>query len=49
MPKPKRSLTMRFDPDVLDWFKATGPGWQTRINAVLKQYVNAHSDRKKAS
>ena len=46
MPKSKRSLTLRFDPDVLDWFKATGPGWQTRINAVLKQYVQAQTTRK---
>lgn len=32
-------LNMRVDADVLDAFKATGPGWQTRINAVLRKAV----------
>lgn len=36
---PKAPLTMRVDVDVLDAFKATGPGWQTRINAVLRVAV----------
>lgn len=44
MPKPvgrpkaaevKRSVTIRIDGDVVDYFKAGGPGWQTRINDVL--------------
>jgi uncharacterized protein (DUF4415 family) len=30
---------MRVDPDVLDALKATGPGWQTRINNLLKEAV----------
>jgi uncharacterized protein (DUF4415 family) len=30
---------MRVDADVLDAFKATGPGWHTRINAVLRDAV----------
>jgi uncharacterized protein (DUF4415 family) len=29
---------LRIDADVLDWFKARGRGWQTRINAVLRSY-----------
>lgn len=33
------TLNMRVDPDVLDAFKATGPGWQTRINAALRDAV----------
>jgi len=33
------TLNMRVDADVLDAFKATGPGWQTRINAVLRNAV----------
>ncbi|MDB5479734.1 MAG: hypothetical protein JWO83_787 [Caulobacteraceae bacterium] len=32
----KRLQTMRLDPDVLDYFKGEGPGWQARINAVLR-------------
>ncbi len=34
--RPKAALTMRVDADVLDALKATGPGWQTRINALLR-------------
>ena len=33
------TLSMRIDPDVLTAFKATGPGWQTRINDVLRDAV----------
>ena len=33
------TLNMRVDADVLDAFKATGPGWQTRINAALRDAV----------
>ena len=29
---------LRIDADVLDWFKAKGHGWQTRMNAVLRSY-----------
>ncbi|MFM8768567.1 MAG: BrnA antitoxin family protein [Rubrivivax sp.] len=36
---PRPTLNMRVDADVLAAFKATGPGWQTRINAVLRQAV----------
>jgi uncharacterized protein (DUF4415 family) len=38
---PKRHQGIRLDADVLDWLKAQGPGWQTRMNAVLKSYVEA--------
>ena len=34
---PKVSVTLRLDRNVIDRFKATGQGWQTRINAVLKK------------
>jgi uncharacterized protein (DUF4415 family) len=34
---PKRHVSLRLDPDVIDKFKATGKGWQGRINEVLKQ------------
>ncbi|HEU5431287.1 MAG TPA: BrnA antitoxin family protein, partial [Thermomicrobiales bacterium] len=36
VPAPKRQLTVRFDGDLIDWFKAQGPGYQTRMNAVLR-------------
>lgn len=34
---PKVSTTIRLDPDVLAAFKASGPGWQSRINEVLRK------------
>ena len=37
----KTSISLRVDADVLKWFKAQGPGYQTRINAVLKAYKDA--------
>ncbi|MDQ3655075.1 MAG: BrnA antitoxin family protein [Chloroflexota bacterium] len=40
-PKPKRQLTVRLDSDIIEWFKATGKGYQTRMNAVLRSYVEA--------
>lgn len=40
LPKPKADLHMRVDRDVLDWFKRRGKGYQTRINAVLRSYVD---------
>jgi uncharacterized protein (DUF4415 family) len=36
IPKPRRQISIRLDPDVVDKFKATGKGWQSRINQVLK-------------
>ena len=33
------TLNMRVDAEVLEAFKATGPGWQTRINALLREAV----------
>ena len=32
---PKQVVSIRMDPEVLDYFKRTGPGWQTRIHEVL--------------
>ncbi|RYY80517.1 MAG: hypothetical protein EOO69_02315 [Moraxellaceae bacterium] len=39
---PKVSTTVRFDADVLAAFKATGKGWQTRMNSALKEWLAAH-------
>lgn len=33
----KRQVTLRIDPDVIDCFKADGPGWQGRMNAALRR------------
>lgn len=32
----KKQVTLRLDADLIDKFKATGPGWQTRINSALR-------------
>jgi uncharacterized protein (DUF4415 family) len=41
IPGPKRGVYLRLDPEILDWFKAQGAGYQTRINAVLRAFVHA--------
>ena len=41
-PEKKKSVTIRLDTDVLEWFQSRGKGYQTRINSVLRSYVNAH-------
>jgi len=41
MPKPKEVVTMRLDADLLAWFRRER-GYQTRINAILRAYMNAH-------
>lgn len=40
--RPKRPVTVRYDADVIDAFKATGPGWQTRMNDALREWLRAH-------
>ena len=37
----KTSISLRVDAEVLKWFKSQGPGYQTRINAVLKAFKDA--------
>jgi len=37
----KTSISLRVHAEVLEWFKAQGPGYQTRINAVLKAFKDA--------
>jgi uncharacterized protein (DUF4415 family) len=38
---PKASVSLRIDRDVLDWFKKQGPGYQTRINMILRAFRDA--------
>ncbi len=38
----KVALTVRYSPDVVEFFRNTGEGWQTRMNEVLMNYVNKH-------
>ncbi|MFN0166598.1 MAG: BrnA antitoxin family protein [Bryobacteraceae bacterium] len=41
MPQPKQAVSLRLDREVMEWFKKQGRGYQTRINAVLRAYVNS--------
>ena len=45
MPKPKETVTIRLDADLLAWFRKER-GYQTRINAVLRAYMAAHTERR---
>jgi uncharacterized protein (DUF4415 family) len=38
----KKPLSLRIDADVIDWFQRQGQGYQTRMNAVLREYVERH-------
>ena len=40
---PKVSTTIRLSPDVIEAFRAAGDGWQTRIDAALKDWLRTHS------
>ena len=47
IPPKKQAISIRVDEDVLDYFKTAGPGYQRRINAVLRSYMNAALKGKK--
>jgi len=47
MPPEKTPISVRIDADVLEWMKAQGKGYQSRINAVLRAYYEAHRDQTK--
>ena len=38
----KTPVSIRLSTEVVDYFKSTGKGWQTRVDAVLKDYVASH-------
>lgn len=40
-PTQKKQITLRLDPEVLDFFRSQGKGYQTAINKVLRRYVEA--------
>ena len=39
----KEQVAIRFDPEVLSAFRAGGPGWQTRMNAALKEWLQGQA------
>ena len=49
MPEAKDRLTIRLDRDLVRWLKKEGSGYQTRINAILRSYMNARSETRRPS
>jgi uncharacterized protein (DUF4415 family) len=45
-PQPKQAISLRIDQDILTWFRDRGPGYQTRMNAVLRAFVDAQQGRR---
>ena len=45
----KEPVALRLDPDVLAAFRADGPGWQARMNAVLRKWVDSQTKAKRRS
>ncbi|WP_339489719.1 BrnA antitoxin family protein [Pseudomonas sp. EL_65y_Pfl2_R95] len=42
----KKAVTIRLDADVLEWFKEQGAGYQTRINQLLRRYMQAQQEKR---
>jgi uncharacterized protein (DUF4415 family) len=45
MPVPKKLLSLRLDADVIEWFRQQGTGYQTRMNAVLRSFMEHEAGR----
>ena len=43
---PKQPVTLRLDTDVLTWFKSQGTGYQTRINQLLRRYMESQQSHR---
>jgi uncharacterized protein (DUF4415 family) len=48
-PIVKRQLTLRLDSDVIDWFRSQGGGYQTRMNALLRAYMEEEEQKRASS
>lgn len=44
-PRTKKQVTLRIDSDVLEWYKKQGRGYQTKINLLLRAYMDEHQGR----
>ena len=44
----KEQVAIRFDREVLAAFRTSGPGWQTRMNKALKEWLASHPEKRKA-
>ena len=47
LPKNKKAISLRLDPDTLDWFQEQGKGYQKLMNAVLNSYYRVHKNTEK--
>jgi uncharacterized protein (DUF4415 family) len=47
-PSPKEAISLRVDEDVLTWFRQGGPRYQSRMNAVLRSYMQQANKRERA-
>jgi len=45
-PQAKQAISLRIDQDILAWFRDGGPGYQTRMNAVLRAFVDAQQGKR---
>jgi uncharacterized protein (DUF4415 family) len=45
-PRHKQPVNLRIDSDIIDWFREGGSGYQTRMNAVLRAFVDAQAKRR---
>ncbi len=45
-PQAKQAISLRIDQDVLDWFRGGGAGYQTRMNAVLRAFVESQRGKR---
>jgi uncharacterized protein (DUF4415 family) len=45
-PPIKKPMTIRLDADVLEWFRSQGPGYQTRINRLLRRFMEVQQRRR---
>jgi uncharacterized protein (DUF4415 family) len=45
----KKLVSVRYSPEVVEYFKGTGDGWQSRMNSVLLEYVSKHPRRRGAT
>lgn len=41
--QPKQSVTVRYDAEIIEYFKSTGKGWQTRMNDALDEWIKDHA------
>lgn len=48
MPVPKKLFSLRLDADVIDWFRAEGTGYQTKMNAVLRSFMEHEAARRRS-